>query len=180
MATAQQAAQEICTIFVGQGARPGRNFPVMIGADALSAARFPGALQIVFLQAGYTLADLSAGLAYAVGQGWLSQGQAFGQTQSYALEQSGFAEGGGAAPSVSASAQQLLNVWPSPAANASVIKAEAIVGTFVGTVGGNTFAPEDLLPGAWYAVAQGWLRPWGNGFMNEWYLTAAGVAQVGA
>jgi hypothetical protein len=184
MATALQSAQEILNLFVASGARPGRTFPVMVGADPFSASRFTGSLQKSFLQAGYALSDLSAGLAYAVSQGWLSQGQTYGEgsaapSQSYLLEQSGWVQGGGAAPTMAQSAQQLLNVWPAPViADNSIVTAEGIVGTFVGTVDGNTFAPEDLSPGAYYAVAQGWLRPWGQPFSNKWYLTAAGVAQV--
>jgi hypothetical protein len=184
MATAPQSAQEILNLFVASGARPGRTFPVMIGADPVTTSRFPGAIQIAFLGAGYALTDLSAGLAYAVGQGWLTQGQTYnegqpGASQTYALEQSGWTQGGGTAPTMAQSAQQLLNVWPAPVtANNSIVTARGIVGVFVGTVGGNTFAPEDLLPGAYYAVAQGWLRPFGQPFSNEWYLTAAGVAQV--
>jgi hypothetical protein len=186
MATALQSAQEILNLFVASGARPGRTFPVMIGADPISTSKFPGALQAAFLQAGYALTDLSAGLAYAVAQGWLSQGQTYGEgssapSQTYVLEQSGWTQGGGTAPTMAQSAQQLLNVWPAPVtANSSVVKAAGIVGNFVGIVGGNTFAPEDLLPGAYYAVEQGWLRPGGRPFENSWYLTAAGVAQAGA
>jgi hypothetical protein len=185
MATAAQSAQEILNLFVASGARPGRTFPVMIGADTFSTSRFPGALQGAFLQAGYALSDLAAGLAYAVTQGWLTQGQTYnegqqnGATQTYLLEQSGWTQGGGTAPTMAQSAQQLLNVWPAPViANNSIVDAAGIVGNFVGTVGGNTFAPEDLLPGAYYAVAQGWLRPWGQVFSNKWSLTAEGVAQV--
>jgi hypothetical protein len=181
MATALQSAQEILNVFVSSGARPGRTFPVLIASDPVTISKFPGAVQNTVLQAGYALTDLSAGLAYAIGQGWLSQGQTFGQSQTYVLEQSGWTQGGGAAPTMAQSAQRLLNIWPAPVtAQSSVVKAAGIVGTFVGTAGGNTFVPEDLLPGAYYAVAQGWLRPWGLNFENSWTLTAAGVAQVGS
>jgi hypothetical protein len=148
----------------------------------LSPTNFVGALQKAFLAAGYAISDLVNGLAYAVGQGWLSMNSAAGDDyQTYTLEQPGWTQGGGTAPTMAQSAQHLLNIWPAPVtANSSVITAVGIVGTFVGTVGGNTFVPEDLLPGAYYAVAQGWLRPFGLNFQNSWTLTAAGVAQVGS
>jgi hypothetical protein len=143
---------------------------------------FPGALQKAFLNAGYAIGDLVAGLAYAIAQGWLSTtSPPAGDFQTYVLEQSGFAQAGGTAPTPAASAQQIVNVFAANnnRPNGALFKARDWLNAFVGTVGGNTFAPEDLMPGAWYAVAQGWLRPgsW-DPFEAAFILTAAGAAQA--
>jgi hypothetical protein len=253
MATPLQAAQEILSIFVAAGARPGRGFPVSVGkavtelhtvpadgrvavnsasvfawdggvsyqggaalaavlatpaqgqyaqaagvyqfnfADALAkvaityrfvspARQFPGAVQASFLTAGYTLSDLINGLAYAVAQGWLSTASVVADDyQTYVLEQAGFTEAGGTAPSIAASAQRLINV--AAAMNNSPggarFDASSLVSAFVGTSGGNTFAPEDVIPGYGQALASGWVRPCGNSAFDAVFcLTAAGVAQA--
>jgi hypothetical protein len=192
MVTAAQSGAEILSLFVTPGtsyggARPGRTFPVQV-TDSFNIARFPGALQAAFLQVGaapatntpptYQPSDLIAGLVYAVEQGWLSTGYAYGDMQEYVLEQPGFAEASGAAPTLAASGQRLINVCATfdPAPGVAQFRAETIVSSFVGTVGDNTFAPEDLLPGLGYAVAQGWLRPVGHQLVFR--LTAAGAAQA--
>jgi hypothetical protein len=149
---------------------------------SLAQAGFPEALQKAFLNAGYVISDLIAGLGYAVTEGWLSTNSPPSvDFQTFVLEQSGFAQAGGTAPTPAASAQQIINVFA--ALNnrplAALFKARDLLNAFVGTVGGNTFAPEDLMPGAWYAVSQGWLRPgsW-DPFEAAFILTAAGVAQA--
>jgi hypothetical protein len=252
MPTSQQAAQELLSLFVAAGARPGRSFSVNVGkpvtelhtvpnngslavdgasawvwdggvsyaggaalaavsaspaqgqyavsggvyqfnvADALaqvevtyrfgdlSTARFPGQLQASFLQAGYGLGDLVNGLAYAIAQGWLSTISApTDANQGYTLEPAGFAEAGGAAPAIAASAQRLINVAAAlnDAPGAARFDASTLVGSFVGVSGGNTFAPEDVMPGYGQALASGWVRPCGqNLFAPVFVLTAAGVA----
>lgn len=146
----------------------------------LQQSRFPGALQADFLGAGYALSDLIAGLAYCVTEGWLSTQSAAGDSlQTYTLEQPGWTEAGGTAPTVAQSGQQLVNVCA--ALNATPLAArfatKDLVSAFVGEVGGNTFAPEDLMPGYGYALSEGWLRPCGqNPFDPVFVLTAAGAA----
>jgi hypothetical protein len=95
------------------------------------------------------------------------------------LENPGFAEAGGTAPSIAASAQQVINICAglNVTPGAARFDAKHLVGSFVGTVGGNTFAPEDLLPGVYYAVSQGWLRS-ASPFEPIFSLTAAGAAQA--
>jgi hypothetical protein len=149
---------------------------------SVTQAGFPEALQKAFLNAGYAIGDLVAGLAYAVTQGWLSTiSPPAADFQTYVLEQSGFAQAGGTAPTPAQSAQQVINVFFSANSrpNGALFKARDWLNAFVGTVGGNNFAPEDLMPGAWYAVAQGWLRPgsW-DPFEAAFILTAAGAAQA--
>jgi hypothetical protein len=146
------------------------------------ARGFPGALQSAFLQSGYQIGDLAGGLAYAVAQGWLSQGQTIGGSQNYTLELAGWTTAGGTAPTMAAAAQQVINVCVHTlggAANRDRFEAKSLASYFVGTVGGNTFAPEDLLPGVYYAVAQAWLRPAeADLFEPVFVLTAPGVAQA--
>lgn len=146
----------------------------------LEQSRFPGALQADFLGAGYALSDLIAGLAYCVTEGWLSTQSAAGDSlQTYTLEQPGWTEAGGTAPTMAQSGQQLVNVCA--ALNATPLAARFVVkdlvAAFVGEVGGNTFAPEDLMPGYGYALSEGWARPCGqNAFDPVFVLTAAGAA----
>jgi len=146
----------------------------------LEQTNFPGALQAAFLADGFALSDLINGLAYAVTEGWLSTNSApADDVQTFTLEQPGFAEAGGTAPTLAESGQQIVNVCAALNATpgAARFAASGLVGGFVGTVGGNTFAEEDLLPGAYYAVAQGWLRPTGNKWSDPVFaLTAAGAA----
>lgn len=148
--------------------------------EGLSQANFPGALQAAFLQNGFAIADLINGLAYAVTEGWLSASSAVSDdVQTYTLEQSGWTEGGGTAPTSAQSGQQLINVCAAIDATpgAARFAAKSLVTAFVGTVGGNTFAPEDLMPGYGYALSEGWVRPAGqNQFDAVWGLTAAGAA----
>lgn len=178
-----EAAQQILSIFVGtQGARVGRTFSAQISGGT-PITPFPGTLQKTFLQAGGTLSDLSAGLSYAVSHGWLSLGRSYGDgtTQDYVLEQAGFAQAGGAQPTPAQSAQQLLKVCAAinPTAGSARFSAEAVVKSFVGTAGGITFAPEDLIPGLGYALSEGWVRSVaGRAYELEFSLTAAGVAQA--
>jgi hypothetical protein len=142
--------------------------------------QFPGALQAAFLQNGFALGDLINGLAYAVAEGWLSTVSApTDDFQTYVLEQPGFTEAGGAAPSLAASAQRAINTIAAlnGKPGAARFDAKGLVASFVGTVGGNTFAPEDLLPGCHQAVANGWLRPV-SPFEPVFLLTAAGAAQA--
>ena len=206
MPTAQQSAQEILSLFVGAGARPGRTFPISVGGPPATVTGFPGAIESQFLNAGNQtnapyrppsgsdpgatgiVNDLLAGLAYAVEQGWLSLGTFLPGAgngsiglQNYVLEQSGFAEAGGTAPSQSASAQQLINVAAAlnGTPDGAQYKLENMATSFVGTVGENTFEPEDLIPAYGFAVASGWVRPiFTNIFRNVFSLTAAGVAQA--
>jgi hypothetical protein len=188
MATAQQSAQEILSLFVIGGARPGRTFPVQVEGAPLTLAEFPGALQKQFLQAGYQISDLIAGLAYAVAQGWLSMGQFYPGagdgtigSQIYVLEQAGFAEAGGTAPTIAASGQQLINTAAAlnDRPGAARFDASLLQASFVGAVGENTFAVEDVMPGYGYALAQGWVRPCGQKFFDPVFsLTAAGAAQA--
>jgi hypothetical protein len=148
--------------------------------EGLSQANFPGALQAAFLQDGFAIADLINGSAYAVSEGWLSTSSAASDdVQTYTLEQSGWAEGGGVAPTLAQSAQQLINVCVAIDATPGGARfaAKDLLAAFVGTVGDNTFAPEDVMPGYGYALAEGWVRPAGqNQFDPIWGLTAAGVA----
>ncbi len=104
-----------------------------------------------------------------------------GDCQMYVLEQAGWTEGGGTAPTTAASGQQAVNaaVAQGGAAGGPVLPVRALVSAFVGTVGGNTFEPEDVMSGAYYAVSQGWFRPAGRDlFEPAFVLTAAGVAQA--
>jgi hypothetical protein len=191
MATPQQ---DLLTVLVsGESGRPGRSYPFQLSGAPLTLARFPGAAQVAFLALGktatngffYQIADLTEALSAAVAAGWLSLGSSSpgagdGSTgvQRYVLEQAGFAEAGGTAPTQSASAQQLLNVAAAldDTPGAAQFDLNYLTPTFVGT--GNTFAPEDVLPGYGYALAQGWVRP-ANGLNGSVFsLTAAGVAQA--
>lgn len=147
---------------------------------SLEQRNFPGALQAAFCQSGFALGDLIVGLAYAVTEGWLSTTSApTDDAQSYTLEGPGFTEAGGTAPTMAASAQQVVNVCAGLNATpgAARFDANGLVGSFVGTAGSNTFAPEDLLPGVYYAVNQGWLRP-ASQPDPVFSLTAAGAAQA--
>lgn len=181
MASAQQSATELMTLAVAAGVRPGRSLPFQTSGPPLSISGFPGALQAAFLNAGFQISDLAAGLGYAVSQGWLLLGNAFGACQMYVLQWSGFAAGSGSAPTMASSGQQAINVMVNNLGGTagSCFSAAGLGASFVGTVGGNTFAIEDLLPGLWYAVAQGWLFPAGQNFEGPSFsLTAAGVAQA--
>lgn len=190
MATPQQLAQQILSLFVSSGARTFRAFPILVNGPPLSVSRFPGAVQEQFLSAYQSspqqgINDLTAGLAYAVQQGWLSISPSnpdpSRNLQMYELEQAGFSEAGGTVPTQAAAAQQLINVVTAlnSTPGAAQFNLDYIASSFVGTVGGNTFAPEDLIPGYGYAVAEGWVRPiLGSGFGNVFSLTAAGAAQA--
>ena len=181
MATAQQSAQEFVSLWVTSGARPGHSVTVVVTGPAANIGEFSGPLQAAFLQAGYAVSDLIAGLGYAVEQGWLSLGNKYGAAQLYVLEQAGFAEANGSAPTMAAAAQQLVNVCAAlnGTAGAAQFEAAAIVEAFVGTVGGNTFAVEDLIPALGYALSQGWVRLAGaKAFDPVFTLTAAGIAQA--
>ncbi|MGD0333918.1 MAG: hypothetical protein ABSA90_11775 [Xanthobacteraceae bacterium] len=181
MPTAEQSATELMTLAVAAGNRPGRSLPFQTSGPPLSVSGFPGELQAAFLNAGYQISDLAAGLSYAVSQGWLLLGNTLGACQTYLLQWPGFAAGGGSAPTIAASAQQAINVMVNNLGGTagSHFAAAGMGPSFVGTVGGNTFAIEDLLPGFWYAVAQGWLFPAGQDFEGPSFsLTAAGVAQA--
>lgn len=147
--------------------------------SASDAAKFPGALQAAFFAAGYGPGDLAAGLAYAVNAGWLTQGQRLAGTTRYTLEQAGFAEASGTAPTQAASGQQLVNVAVAQggAALSGRFSLSAISAFFVGTAGDNTFEPEDLIGGYGFAFSQGWVRPAGQYLFDPTFvLTAAGVA----
>ncbi len=148
-----------------------------------SQSLFPGALQAAFLQAGYAMSDLINGLAYAVTEGWLStiSSPPSEDLLTYTLEQPGWTEAGATAPSLAASAQQLVNVCAAINAAPDTVRfaAKSLASAFVGTVGDNTFAPEDLMPGYGYALSEGWVRPCGqNQFDPVFTLTAAGAAQA--
>ena len=133
---------------------------------------------------GPLITNLIFGLAYAVAQGWLTRMQPSvnGDTinQAYRLELSGFTEAGGTAPTQAESAQQLLNVAAAinDTPDGARFNLNFLTSAFTGTVGSNTFAPEDILPGYGFALAQGWVRP-ADG-LNEpvFSLTAAGAAQA--
>ena len=162
MATAENAAEEILSLFVATGARPGHSFPTITTGSPFSLAKFPGSLQAAFLAAGYAISDLSAGLAYALEQGWLSLSDTYvdgagNDLQQYVLEQAGFAEAGGAAPTQAAAAQQMINVAAAidNSPNSGRFSLANLTSAFVGTVGDNTFAPEDLIGAYGYAFAQG-------------------------
>lgn len=148
--------------------------------EGLSQANFPGALQAAFLQDGFAISDLINGAAYAVSQGWLTANSApSDDVQNFTLEQSGWTEGGGTAPTMAASGQQLINVCAAIDATpgAARFAAKNLLSAFVGMVGDNTFAPEDVMPGYGYALTQGWVRPAAqNSFDPVWGLTAAGAA----
>lgn len=181
MATAQQSGQALMTQIVGVGGRPGRKYDFVVSGNPLSIAGFPGAIQASFLGAGYAITDLAAGLAYAVSESWLSIGNGSNNCQEYVLETAGWTAGGGTAPTLAASGQQLLNLVfeTNPTPNSTVCSAQAMLSTFVGTVGGNTFEPEDMIPAIGYAYSQGWLRPYGPplaSFGLSFVLTAAGAA----
>jgi hypothetical protein len=183
MATPQQS---LLTILVsGESGRTGRSYPFLLDGAPLALSRFPGAAQAAFLALGFQVTDLAAALAAAVEAGWLSLGQFYlgagaDGSQMYVLEQAGFVEAGGTAPTQAASAQQLLNVAAAinDSPGADQFNLNALTPAFVGTVGSNTFAPEDILPGYALALANGWVRP-AKG-LNEpvFSLTAAGAAQA--
>ncbi len=140
---------------------------------------FAGAVQSAFFAAGYSLTDLVAGLAFAVNAAWLTQGHTLNGVTTYTLEQAGFAAASGTAPTSAASGQRLVDaaVAQGGAALSGVFELSAIAPAFIGTVGDNTFAPEDLIAGYAYAFSQGWVRPSGaNLFDPVFTLTAAGVA----
>jgi hypothetical protein len=183
---AQQSGEKIVSQFVTAGARPGHAFSISISSNP-PANGYAGAIEAQFLQQGITsppLLGLIFGLAYAVAQGWLTQMQPSvnGDTinQAYRLELSGFTEAGGTAPTQAESAQQLLNVAAAinDTPDGARFNLNFLTSAFTGTVGSNTFAPEDILPGYGFALAQGWVRP-ADG-LNEpvFSLTAAGVAQA--
>jgi hypothetical protein len=186
MPTPQQSAQEYLSLRVAAGDRPGRASPVLVTGTAFTIAKFPGAIQAAFLAAGYQIGDLVAGLAYAVGEGWLTLGDVYvdgagNECQLYIIEQAGWTEAGGTAPTMAVAAQQLINVCAAinKVPSGGRFEAENLVNSFVGTVGNNTFAPEDLIPGYGYALAQGWVRPCGQNLFDPVFaLTAAGVAQA--
>jgi hypothetical protein len=179
MATPQQA---LLTVLVsGESGRTGRTYPFLLGGPQYSLARFPGAAQAAFLALGYQVADLAAALSAALEAGWLSLGQLeAGGVQRYVLEQAGFIEAGGTEPTQAASAQQLINT--AAALNSKPGDAQFTLNylsqTFVGTVGSNTFAPEDLMPGYSYALAQGWVRPVDGLTDPVFCLMAAGAGQA--
>lgn len=186
MPTAEQSAQEILSLFVASGARPGRSFPTVTAGAPFQVAAFAGALQQQFIQAGYQVSDLVAGLAYAVTEGWLSLGQSYTDaagnvSQSYVLEQSGWTEASGTAPTQAASAQQLINVAAAinDTPNAVRFRLENLNTVFVGTVAENTFAIEDMIGAYGLAFFNGWIRPCGNSLFDPVFtLTAAGAAQA--
>jgi hypothetical protein len=183
MPTPQQSGQQLNSLLVGAGFRPGRSFPVVVSGSPFTIAKFPGAIQAAFLAAGNQISDLVSGLAYGVEQSWFSSGNAYvdgagNALQEYILEQSGFAQAGGVVPTMAASAQQLLNVCAAinDTPGGGRFEAENLVASLVAD---NTFAPEDLIPGYGYALSQGWVRPTGpNSFAPVFLLTAAGVAQA--
>jgi len=186
MATPQQ---ELMTVLViGQSGRPGHSIPFLLAGDPLSLTRFPGAAQAAFLAQGFQVADLAAALSAAVAAGWLSLGPFYpgagagaSGVQAYVIEQAGFTEAGGVAPTQAASAQQLINVAAglNDTAGGARFNLNSLVTAFVGTVGSNTFAPEDLMPGYGDALSQGWVRPSGQNLFDPVFsLTAAGIAQA--
>jgi hypothetical protein len=187
MATPEASAQEILSLFIATGARPGRSFPTLTPGTPLALSKFPGAIQSAFLAAGYQMTDLVAGLAYALTEGWLSlspnssTNAAGDMYAEYELEQAGFSAAGGVAPTQPAAAQQLINVAAAlnNTPGGARFAAKYLVASFVGTVGENTFAPEDVMPGYGYALAEGWVKPCGDSLFDPVFaLTAAGVAQA--
>jgi hypothetical protein len=186
MPTAAQSAQEYLSLRVAAGDRPGRASPVNVTGPAFTIAKFPGAIQAAFLAAGYQISDLVAGLGYAVEQGWLTLGNVYvdgagNEGAEYVIETAGWTEAGGTAPTSAASAQQLLNVCAAmnQRPGEQVFALANLVPAFVGTVGDNTFAPEDLIGGYGYAFSQGWVRPFGNSlFEPAFTLTGLGAAQA--
>ena len=180
--------QDLLSILVmSEGLRPGRGTPFQLSGPRV--ADFPGVAQATFLALGHQVADLAAALSAAVEAGWLSLGQFYagggdGTTgsQMYVLEQAGFVEAGGTAPTQAASAQQLLNVAAAinDTPGAGRFSLDFLTRAFVGTVGDNTFAPEDVMPGYGYALSQGWVRPVEGLNGSVFSLTSAGVAQAAA
>ena len=153
---------------------------VFANAGDLNFTRFPGALQAAFLAAGYQLGDLVGALSYAVAEGWLVPGDKFDRERSYSLQWAGFTAASGSVPTMAASGQQAINAMVNAGAAAgSPVSMNLLVKYFVGTVGGNTFAPEDLLPGFAYAMTEGWVFLTGQKYDGPVFaLTAAGVAQA--
>jgi len=178
--------QDLLSIIVAtEGGRPGRAYPFKISGTRI--VDFPGIVQATFLSMGYQVSDLASALTSAVASGWLSPGnKIFGAgalsdgnfCQSYILEMAGFTEAGGVAPIMQASAQQLIRVAAAinNQPNGARFNIADLRSAFVGTVGANTFAPEDLMPAYGYAVAQGWIRPADTQFEPVFVLTAAGAA----
>lgn len=178
--TPQQAAQALVNLIVSQDGRPGRTYGFVVTGNPLAIAGFPGALQAAFLNAGYAVSDLAAGLSYAVTEGWMTAGQTLnGVLQQYTLTAAGFTAGGGTAPTISAAAQQLVNVAAAinNSPGAALFNLRLMVPQFAVVVGSNNFQPEDMVPALGQALADGYVLPAGRDLFEPIFiLTAAGVA----